>query len=144
MSPPRRSLLGHPLTVVSLSLWAILAVAAVLVRCQQRTHQWDFSHYYVSSDAARRGINPYSSDLTPLADRLGLQVNEINRATNPPSFVLVFELLTRLKPSSAYWAWFSINVSALAFSLFLLLTDPPRGRPLEVWSLAALSIVYYR
>jgi glycosyl transferase family 87 len=142
MNPTRRSLLGHPLIAGLLCLWAFLDAAAVIVCCQQRTNQWDFSHYYVSSDAARRGINPYRSDLTPLADRLGLQVNEINRATNPPSFVLTFELLTLLKPNTAYWAWFSINASALAFSLFLLLVDLPLGRPLEAWSLVALVIVY--
>jgi hypothetical protein len=34
-------------------LWAFLDAAAVIVCCQQRTNQWDFSHYYVSSDAAR-------------------------------------------------------------------------------------------
>jgi len=142
MRSPRRSLLGHPVMVVLLSLLATLEVAAILTFCQQRTDQWDFSHYYVSSVAARMGINPYTNDLTPLASRLGLKIKEINRATNPPSFVLAFEPLTLLRPIAAYWVWFSMNLSALALSLFLLLRDFPRERPLEVWSLAALSIIY--
>ena len=125
-----------------LSVLATLEATAILAFCRQRTDQWDFSHYYVSSVAARMGIDPYSSDLTSLASRLGLKIKEINRATNPPSFVLVFEPLTLLRPSAAYWVWFSISVGALALSLVLLLSNFPRGRSLEVWSLVALAIVF--
>ncbi|MBV8360641.1 MAG: DUF2029 domain-containing protein [Deltaproteobacteria bacterium] len=142
MSWSRHGLLGHPLTLVLLSLLATVEATAIFGLCQQRTDQWDFSHYYVSSVAARMGIDPYTSDLTPLAGRLGMKIEEINHATNPPSFVLAFELLTLLSPTAAYWVWFLMNLGALAFSLFLLLRDFPRDKPMEVWSLIALSIIY--
>ena len=42
--------------------------------------------------------------------------------------MLVFEPLTLLRPSAAYWVWFSISVGALALSLVLLLSNFPRKR----------------
>ena len=86
---------------ISISLLALALAYAfgILWNFRWRSNQTDFSHYYVSALAMRRGIDPYTTDLKPLAslknqcssrskaNRLGLDVEEINIGTYPPSTV---------------------------------------------------------
>jgi hypothetical protein len=107
-----------------------------------RVNQWDFSHYYLSSLILRQGLDPYTTDLTPLGDRLGMQTGEINRAGYPPTFLLCFEPLTLLAPGTAYWVWFAFNCVAIAAALMLLLHKEDR---LDLWTagfLCALALLY--
>ncbi len=121
---------------------AAIRVIATGPMLEKRVNRWDFSHYYLSSLVLREGGDPYHTNLTPLGRKLGLQTDEINRATYPPTFILCFEPLTWLKPRPAYWVWFAINFGALVLSLALLL-GPGSGIPRQmVVSLIALAILY--
>jgi hypothetical protein len=126
------------------SIWlAALALAYMvfLLRDLQRANQADFSHYYVSALAMRNGIDPYITDLKPLAASLGLDVEEINIGTYPPTFILCFEPLTWLSPLPAYWLWIAINIVFLAAACCLLLDGLPRDTDLRL-ALVGLAILY--
>jgi hypothetical protein len=102
--PPMFSLPDRPYIFVSVSALALLYAGILLLSLGSRARTWDFSHYYVSALAMRQGINPYATSLAPLASSLGLDIKEIDKATYPPTFILLFEPLTLLAPVSAYWA----------------------------------------
>jgi len=103
--------------------------------------QIDFSHYYASALAMREGIDPYTTDLTPIAASLGLDLAEMKLATYPPTFVLCFEPLTLLPPVPAHWVWAGMNVVFLAIALYLLLDGLPADTDLRL-ALAGLAILY--
>jgi hypothetical protein len=106
-----------------------------------RANQIDFSHYYVSALAMRQGIDPYTTDLKPLATSLGLDVGEMNIGTYPPSFIFCFEPLTWLSPLRAYWLWFAMNIVFLATAFYLML-DGLRGDTDLRLALLGLAILY--
>jgi len=126
---------------ISLSAGALAYAFSFLRELPARANQWDFSHYYVSALAMRQGIDPYITDLTPLATSLGLEINEINHATYPPTFVLCFEPLTFLSPLHAYWLWIGMNILFLAAALYLLFDRFPKDTDLRL-ALIGLAILY--
>ena len=69
----------------------------------------------------RHGIDPYSTNLTPIGAQLGLETNWLVHASETPPFLLCFEPLTRMRPRVAFWLWTAINFSALAIAMYLLL-----------------------
>ncbi len=128
-----------------ISIW-VLAVALVyflelLWTFSVRSDQIDFSHYYVSALAMRQGIDPYVTDLRPLAASLGLEVAEMTIGTYPPTFILCFEPLTLLSPLHAYWLWTALNVVFFALALYLLLDGFPEDIELRL-GLVGLAILY--
>jgi len=126
---------------ISLSALALVYAFTFLPGLAARANQFDFSHYYVSALAMRQGIDPYLTDLTPLATSLGLKINEINHATYPPTFVLCFEPLTLLPPLPAYWLWVGMNILFLAGALYLLSKGLPKNNDLRL-ALVGLAILY--
>src|SRR5258708_29707873 len=84
-------------------------------------HGRGFSNYYESAWAMRHGIDPYSTNLTPIGTQLGLETNWLVHASETPPFLICFEPLTRLRPQVAFWIWTAINFSALATTMCLLL-----------------------
>jgi hypothetical protein len=109
--------------------------------CSTRADQIDFSHYYVSALAMRQGIDPYFTDLKPLAVSLGLDVAEMTIGTYPPTFILCFEPLTLLSPLSAYWLWMGLNVLSLAIALYLLFDSFPKDTELRL-AFTGLALLY--
>ncbi|HYL59810.1 MAG TPA: glycosyltransferase family 87 protein [Candidatus Acidoferrales bacterium] len=124
-------------------LWLIAGfwASAIFGNAHARVNKWDFSHYYLSAMALRSGPNPYTSDLAPMGESLGLQVDEINRATYPPTFLLCFEPLTLLRPVPAYWTWFGLNVLAVALAFVLLLQNGSLDFA-RAMSFVALAVLY--
>ena len=86
--------------IVLAAIWlaTILHLAVVCWKLPARVDRPDFSHYYASALAARKGLNPYTLDLKAYAARLGLHVGNNIRATYTPTFILCFEPLTLLSP----------------------------------------------
>lgn len=127
------------------SIWLVaLALGyglGFLARLPERANQFDFSHYYVSALAMRQGIDPYTTDLTPLAKSRGLEIKEINHATYPPTFVLCFEPLTFLSPLYAYWLWIGMNILFFAAALYLLFEGMPKDTGVRL-ALIGLAILY--
>src|SRR5258708_411208 len=105
------------------SLWFLGAAQAIgyFPTLRERVNKWDFSHYYLSALILREGGNPYVTDLGQRGAQLGMNVDEINRASYPPTFLLCFEPLTLLSPGTAYWVWFAVNLLLLVATYVVLL-----------------------
>ena len=125
-------------------IWiAVLAAfATMLAGLRARQNQLDFSHYYTSAMALRAGQDPYTTDLTPYAAKAGLDIEHINHADYPPTFVLCSELLTFFPAPIAYWIWIGVSVIALGAALRILLSGLARDDGIMAWMLAALALMY--
>ncbi len=124
-------------------LWAAvgLGLIVVIAALPARATKWDYSVYYSSALAMRAGLNPYTTDLTPLARPFGLDLDKITHATDPPTFVMCFVPLTFLSPRVGFYVWTAINALAFLASLVLLFrwtTGLGRDRMLAIFALALL------
>ena len=115
-----------------------LALAPLVAQGKARP---DFSLYYAWGYALRHGINPYTTDLRPLGQGIGLDLGTFGHANYPAPFILLFEPLTLLSPQHANWVWCFLNV-ALLLCCFELLLGRSRAaiRPWNhaVWALGLL------
>jgi hypothetical protein len=108
-----------------------------------RVYRWDFSLYYLTSYAQAHGLNPYTTDLTPLARGLHLSPGMPGgNFLDLPVMMIAMEPLTWLSVPAAYWTWFAINVVALALALFLLLRGHPAMRPRFLLAWLALAFLH--
>lgn len=132
--------LTRPSILLLLCVGTLMHLGVAVAQSAARRHQWDFSHYYLSALAMRNGINPYTADLRPLGQRLGLE--GIARATDTPFFLLCFEPLTWWRPAPAYWIWLAFNAAALALAMALIVraASPLDWRQLS--SLCAIILLY--
>lgn len=139
---PHRSL---PLRAAMLvPLWAAVVICVVILikAMPGRADKWDYSIYYSSALAMREGMNPYTTDLTPLARSLGLELDKINHATDPPTFVMCFVPLTLLAPRPGFYVWTAINAASFLLALILLFKwTPGLGRDTAL-AVAALTILF--
>jgi hypothetical protein len=122
-----------------LALLAALRLASFAKQLPSRSTLNDYSIYYVSAYLLRQGENPYTTNLTDPAARLGL-VSRLPGATDPPTYLLMIEPLALLTPQSAYWTWQALNALALTVSLWMLL-----GRGLRAdlaIALVASAVIY--
>ena len=124
-----------------LALIATVYCVALGIRLQTRWYHLDFSHYYYSAYALRTGSNPYSTDLQPLATRLGLMTSGITHSGYPPTFILFFEPLTLARPEIAYWIWTGLNLLILLTAVAVLLNELEIDGHIFV-TFAALAILY--
>ena len=99
---------------------ALLVLIGTLTKMPAQWHRRDFSNYYESAWAMRHGIDPYSTNLTPIGAQLGLETNWLVHASETPPFLLCFEPLTHMRPRVAFWLWTAINFSALAIAMYLV------------------------
>jgi alpha-1,2-mannosyltransferase len=139
---PQSSLLLRAAMLVP--LWAAVAIyVLILIRAMPgRAAKWDYSIYYSSALAMREGMNPYTADLTPLAHSLGFELDRINHATDPPTFVMCFVPLTLLAPRTGFYVWTAINALAFLIALVLLFRwTPGLGRDAAL-AMAALTILF--
>jgi Glycosyltransferase family 87 len=118
--PPRRSLLLRAAMLVPLWAAVVISVVILIAALPGRANKWDYSIYYSSALAMREGMNPYTTDLTPLAQSLGFELGKINHATDPPTFVMCFVPLTLLAPRPGFYVWTAINAGAFLVALVLL------------------------
>lgn len=129
-------------TAACLSAIAAIRIAAMITELPPRYTQADYSIYYLSGYLLRHGGNPYTSDLNALAARFGMDTNAMPHATDPPTFLAMFEPLSALSPEQSYWAWQGLNAIALAASLWMLLGRGSGLRPEAGIALAALAMMY--
>ena len=106
----------------------------------------DFTISYLQGHALREGRDPYApADFAAVRNEFPtLPAVEVDRATDPPTFVLMVEPLSRVHYNLAYWLWVTLNVVALAGGLFLILK--PLARRLDhptLWIIAALAVLYH-
>jgi len=125
-----------------LSAIAAIRIVSLFGELPSRATQVDYSIYYLSGYLLRYGENPYTTDLKPLAARLGMDTQDIPRATDPPTFLAMFEPLTILGLKEGYWMWQALNALALVVSLWMLLGRGSGLRPDVGIALAALAVMY--
>jgi hypothetical protein len=111
----------QPAILAVIWICALLVLIGTLTKMPGQWHRRDFSNYYESAWALRHGIDPYSTNLTPIGEQLGLETNWLVHASETPPFLLCFEPFTWPRPRIAYWIWTALNFSALAIAMCLLL-----------------------
>lgn len=131
----------QPAILAVVWLCALLMLAGNLTKMPGQWRRRDFSNYYESAWALRHGVDPYSTDLTPVGAQLGLETGGLLHASETPPFLLCFEPLTRLRPRPAFWIWTAINFSALAIAMYLLLAHRRGLSGRTAWLLAGLILM---
>lgn len=129
---------------VLVPLWTavVIGVLIIIAALPARANKWDYSIYYSSALAMREGMNPYTTDLTPLARSLGFDLGNINHATDPPTFVMCFVPLTLLAPRPGFYVWTAINALSFLLALLLLLRwTPGLGRDTKL-AIAAIALLF--
>jgi hypothetical protein len=131
----------QPAILTVVWICALLMTIGTLAKLPGRWHGRDFSDKYESAWALRNGIDPYPTDLTPIARRLGLETGGLIHASDTPAFLLCFEPLTLVSPARAFWIWTSINFLALAIAMYLLLVNRRGLSARTAWLLAGLILM---
>jgi hypothetical protein len=135
------ALFGRPGIATILCVGTLAYWTGLLVDCIPLANKWDFSLYYIQSLAMRHGVNPYITDVSPLGERLGLQAAPIRYAVDTPTFLLLFEPLTRLSPAGAHLIWTVLGSIAFALALFVSLDERNINRA-SVCSIAAIMCFF--
>ena len=125
-----------------LSAIALIRMFSLFSQLPSRATQVDYSVYYLSGYLLLQGANPYTADLNRLATLFDMDTLGIPRATDPPTFLAMFEPLAMLGPRESYWTWQALNALALAVSLWMLLGRGSGIRPDVGIALAALAVMY--
>jgi Glycosyltransferase family 87 len=140
--PASREILAAALTnpVILAVLWALAINHAwiMMKHLHTRVNRHDFSVYYLSASAFRDHSDPYTTELNSLGARFDLQVGDLDQATDPPTFLLFFEPLTLLTPTTAYWVWIALNFACFLTALMLLQMGLPARIQLLLFPLALL------
>ena len=127
-------------------LWTIVGIAApafiIQIKHQDRAIQEDFAVYYFSALEMRRGINPYTTDLTQTARASGFDIHGIALSTDPPTFDLIFKALTYLPLHTAYCLWQAINLACMAAAILLLIGPGSDLRTSTSLTIGALFFLY--
>src|SRR5216684_590749 len=133
--------LSRPHEVVIIWLGVIFHSMALIHRLPSRITQFDFSIYYASALALHENLDPYTTDLESVGGGLGLEIDPIHYATDPPTFLLMIEPLARMPLRRAFWVWNGLNLAALIAAVILLLYSSSLDTRLK-WALAALALLY--
>src|SRR5712692_8219293 len=133
--------LTRPHMVVIIWLGVIFHSMALIHQLPSRITQFDFSIYYASALALHENLDPYTTDLESLGGGLGLEIDPIHYATDPPTFLLMIEPLALMPLRRAFWAWNGLNLAALIAAVILLLHGSSLDTRLK-WALAALALLY--
>jgi hypothetical protein len=133
--------LTRPHMVVIIWLGVIFHSMALIHQLASRITQFDFSIYYASALALHENLDPYTTDLESVGRGLGLEIDPIHYATDPPTFLLMIEPLARMPLRQAFWVWNGLNLGALIAAVVLLLYGSSLDTRLK-WALAALALLY--
>jgi Glycosyltransferase family 87 len=131
-----------PALVTLLCLAALLRIWLVFGQLPAKIHHLDFSIYYSSALALHENLNPYRTNIGQFGRKLGLDTSTIDRATDPPTFLLCWEPLTLMSVRHTYWTWIGLNFLALVLAFYLLLGRRPALGTRGILALAALTILY--
>ncbi len=126
-------------------LWvaALWKFVSALFTLPPLAHRLDFVSYYDSALAMRQGLDPYTSNLTAVGNRFGLETGPLIHAVDTPLLLLLFQPLTLFTPATAFWIWTSFNLAVLAIGIYLLLIRRPGLDMNTAWLLGALILAFY-
>ena len=97
--------LRQPVMLALLWFAALSKFLRVFTSLPALAHRIDFTNYYDSAMTLRQGMDPYTTNLTAIGNRLGLETGPSIYASETPTFLLCFEPLTRFPPATAFWIW---------------------------------------
>jgi hypothetical protein len=80
--------------------------------------------------------------LATQAKQDGLTIHDIRRGTDPPTFLMIFALLSTMPLHTAYAIWLLTNFTCLAFALFLLIRPNLHIDPMATLILTGFAILY--
>jgi len=135
--------LRQPVVVALIWIAALWKFIRAFVPLPGPAHWGDFAIYYDSAIALRKGLDPYTMDLTPIANRFGLRLHAVAHLAETPTFLLCFEPLTRFPPATAIWIWTLLNLVALVVAIYMLLARRPGLEANTSWLLAGLILAFY-
>jgi Glycosyltransferase family 87 len=130
-------------TVVLLTIAAVLHFVLLIAQLPGRVTRFDFSVFYASAAAIRRGMNPYLVDLRQIGDPLHLEIWPLIHTTSTPTFLLCFMPFAYIPESTGYWIWFVISMTALAAAIVLMLGGAESGLPMPLKWVVADAILLY-
>jgi hypothetical protein len=130
------------LLAVVLCACALVYVTAWIRILPRRVIHTDFSQFYVSALLMRNHQDTYNTNIHSVGASLGLDTANIDQANYPPTFLMIFEPLTLLRPRAAFWSWTAINVCALAIALWMLLRPFAKYGTRLIVSMVALALIY--
>jgi hypothetical protein len=80
-----------PTPAILVILWAgvLLHGWTIFSAMRTRVRNFDFSIYYASALALHENLDPYTTDLESVGGGLGLEIDPIHYATDPPTFLLM-------------------------------------------------------
>ncbi len=104
-------------------LAALGVIAKRLYLLPQSATRRDFSIFYSSAVAMRRGLNPYLDDLSAIAAQFHLTLAWNIHTTSTPTFLMLFEPLAMLPPRAAFWCWFALSAASFVVAAGLMLGD---------------------
>ena len=136
-------MMRRPAILALLWLGALAKFIRAFANLPPAVGRLDFTNYYDSALAMRRGLDPYTINLTSIGDRLGLQTGPLIHASETPTFLLCLEPLTRLTPDTAFWLWTGLNLAMLAVAMYLLLAKRRGIASDTAWLLAALILAFH-
>ena len=74
-----------------------------------RVYTHDFSVFYVSAIAFRHGLDPYTANLMPIGERLGMHIGSLIHSVDTPTALLFFIPFSLATPPVAYAIWIALN-----------------------------------
>jgi alpha-1,2-mannosyltransferase len=130
---------------VLLILWwlAILHTLILAVNLPQRAYHNDFSVFYASAIAFRHGLDPYTANLMPIGQRLGMHIGSLIHSTDTPTALLFFMPISLATPPAAHTIWIALNGAAMVAALILLIRPKYSGLDTRMaFAIAALALLY--
>ena len=140
--PRRHLLLNERALAIALGALTLVTFAHLLDTLSARSHQMDFSQWYVSARAFHNGVDLYRTSLGPLAAGLNMSLGQYDYANYPPTFILLFEPLSWLPPLYAYWIWTACSLLLLAEILRTLLGAESGCSVWARWSIGFLIALF--
>jgi hypothetical protein len=140
---PAGSCAGLTKPAVVVALWVTVAVTVwnLCTNLQGRATRPDFAVYYASAMVVNEGHNPYTTGFERVAETVGLQLQGVRHATDPPSFLLCIAPLARMTLRRAFFVWSGFNAMVFIVSLTLMLRSL-RFEVKPLLALAALAVLY--
>jgi hypothetical protein len=125
--------------VLSLFWFIVISrFALIATSLRNRWLHWDFTWYYLPALMLKSGVDPYTTDLRPFAQSLGLDTDMIV-AHDTPTLLLLFEPLSRFGVNTAYWIWMAASCLALILGVGVLL----RKRSFKAITLCIVAAIMY-
>jgi glycosyl transferase family 87 len=130
---------------VLLILWylAIFHTIVLAVNLSPRAFHHDFSVFYSSAIALRQHLDPYTVDLVPIGQRMGMKIEPLIHTTDTPTALLLFMPFSLATPATAHAIWISLNGVAMVAALLLLIRPKYSGLDTRIaFAIAALALLY--